>query len=316
LTQFRRNHEARDKRGFSGFILRSVFFVIFLVILLIILYRFMASNPNAQWDSTERDSIEQETSGQEVTFKEGDPGERIYLPKGSDGQLIHHTYYSLSYNNDNEQADWVAYKLTEKELAAPNVKRAKRFSPDPAVKKKSAFHKDYSHSGYTRGHMAPAGDMAFNKKAMKETFFMSNMSPQVRACNGGIWRELEENVRDWAYDNDELYIVSGPLFSENQKEKIGRTGVRVPTAFYKIILDVKGREKKGIAFVIPNESSSRHLDTYAVSIDEIEEITGFDFFPQLLDEKDEEALESQFNAKDWKFDKKRFKQRTNGWNNQ
>ncbi len=310
MTQLRRNHEARDKRGFSGFVIRSVFFVIFLVLLLFLLYKFIVSNSDAQWETRQpRENQTEVAAGGKVN-----PEDRFYLPEGSDGQVVHHSYYSLAYNDDTEQADWVAYKLTEKELRLPNVKRAKRFSPDKAVKKKSAYHKDYSHSGYTRGHMAPAGDMAFNETAMKETFYMSNMSPQVRECNGGIWRELEETVRDWAYDDDELYIVSGPLFSEKHKEKIGRTGVRVPTEFYKIILDVKGRETKSIAFIIPNEKSSYHLDTYAVSIDEVEKRTGFDFFPKLLDDEEEEELESNFDTKDWKFDKSRFKQRTKSWN--
>jgi len=253
-------------------------------------------------------------TGEDADFVEASPvstdsGDRFFLPSGSDGQLIHHKYYSLAYNEKNEQADWVAYVLKKDELKIPNVKRAKRFKPDYDVKTKSAMHKDYSHSGYTRGHMAPAGDMAFSKEAMQESFLMSNMSPQLAECNAGIWKELEENVRDWAYDDKELIVVSGPLFTSSKPKKIGKSKVAVPDAFYKILLDVTKPEAKGIAFRIPNAKSNKHLKEYAVSIDAIEEETQLDFFSMLLDEDEQVTLESKFDISKWKFDKQRYKNR-------
>jgi len=306
MTEFRRNHsraKGQRKRGFGGFIIRSVVFVLFLLFMLYMLYNTIASFTG--------DSNAIETSP--VTTASGD---RFFLPSGSDGQLIHHKYYSLAYNEKNEQADWVAYVLKRDELKLPNVKRAKRFKPDNAVKTKSAMHKDYSHSGYTRGHMAPAGDMAFNAEAMQESFFMSNMSPQLKECNSGIWKELEENVRDWAFDDKELIVVSGPLFSSPNPKKIGKNKVAVPDAFYKILLDVTKPETKGIAFRIPNEKSTKHLKEYAVSIDAIEQETNLDFFKDLLSEEEQAVLESSFKTSQWKFSRKKFQDRINHWNKQ
>ncbi len=246
-----------------------------------------------------------------------DVSDRTYLPEVK-GDLIHHTYYSLDYNEDTEQCNWVAYRLTKKSLAVKNVKRAKKFNYDSDISTRSASHSDYTHSGYTRGHMAPAGDMAFNEVAMTESFLMSNMSPQTRGCNGGIWKELEENVRDWAFSNGELIIVSGPIFYSKNPKKIGKkTKVSIPDAFYKIILDNEGRDKKSIAFIIPNYTEEAPLEDYAVTIDEVEQKTKIDFFPDYFESNQTEAvMESKYNIKSWKISKSRYKQRVNNWNNQ
>jgi len=240
---------------------------------------------------------------------------RTYLPEDN-SDVVHHTYYSLGYNEKTEQSNWVAYRLTKESLEAPNVPRAKRFKYDKDVSSRTAAHKDYSHSGYTRGHMAPAGDMAFNKVAMTETFLMSNMSPQVKVFNNGIWKELEENVRDWAFSNGELIVISGPIFYTENPKKIGKqTKVSVPDAFYKILLDNEGRDKKSIGFIIPHELATEPLQDFAVSIDEIEKQTGIDFFPRYFENDDtEEKMESKYNTKSWKISKKRYKQRVNSWN--
>ena len=166
--------------------------------------------------------------------------------------------------------------------------------------------------------MAPAGDMAFSEKAMRESFFMSNMAPQLRNFNGGIWRELEENVRDWAYDNDVLYIVSGPIFYDDKYQKIGgSTKVAVPDAFFKAVLDLEGKSEKGIGFIIPHDTQSDHLREFAVSIDEIEKQSGLNLYTNLFaSTENEEALESTFNVNSWQISKSRFDQRIKHWNNQ
>lgn len=243
---------------------------------------------------------------------------RNFLPMDEVSEIIHHRYYSLGYNEKLEIPNWVAYKLTEESLRVKNVPRADRFKTDPDVDNRSAKHSDYSHSGYTRGHMAPAGDMAFSKDAMQESFYMSNMTPQLRQLNNGIWRELEENVRDWAYDNDEIYVVSGPLFDGEPRKFIGKsTKVAVPDAFFKAILDIEGSKQKSIGFIIPHEKTDKHIRDFAVTIDEIERVTGYDFFQDLiLDDDREESLESEMNVNQWQIDKKRFNQRVNNWNKQ
>ncbi|MFT4666009.1 MAG: endonuclease G [Polaribacter sp.] len=236
------------------------------------------------------------------------------LPTSTTGQIINHEFYSLSYSEEHEQAEWVAYELTKESLIVPNVKRTGNFRPDPKVSKASASDRDYRGSGYDRGHMAPAGDMAFSKNAMSQTFYMSNMSPQIRNFNGGIWRELEENVRDWAYQNKHLYVVTGPVLKGAMQEQIGHNRVSVPKTYYKVILDYTEPEAKAIAFLMDNEISYQPLDKYAVTIDEVEALTGIDFFHALLDDETEERLESSFNVRKWKLDNKTFQIRKDKWN--
>ena len=246
-----------------------------------------------------------------------DPGKIDYLPTGHHSDIVHHEYYSLGYNEDHEQADWVAYRLTKESLLIPNVERERQYRPDYNVKTRSAFHRDYSNSGFTRGHLVPAGDMAFDDIAMRESFYMSNMSPQLRSFNNGVWKELEETVRDWTFQNEEIFIVSGPVFYNRIKKRIGKNKVAVPDAFYKAILDITTPSQKSIAFIIPHELSETHLSEYAVSIDDLEATLNFNLFPDLyLNEKEEEKLESGFEIEDWPFSEKKYKARVEHWNKQ
>jgi len=244
-------------------------------------------------------------------------GTDIYLPASNTGQVVRHTHYTLSYSEDHEQAEWVAYELTEQSLKVPNVPRAKRFNPDPMVETRSAHHRDYTGSGFSRGHLAPAGDMAFDKEAMQESFYMSNMSPQKSGMNGGIWNELEETVRDWAYHNDQIYVVTGPVLTNDHIIKtIGKTSkVAVSDLFYKVILDYKKPEVKAIGFLIPNEVSDKPLTDYVVSVDSVEAVTGIDFFAGAFDDADEAKLESSVSIRKWKFSDKRYMLRVDKWNN-
>ncbi len=308
MAKFRQNH-SRSNKG-KSFTSRVISTVVALIALLFVAY--------SQFTDGSTNQNQRNSSGTHSTYtsKPVDAKGRKYLPKDDKSEVIHHQYYSLGYNEDYEVPNWVAYRLTEESLKAKNVPRAKRFKTDNDVDRKSAKHSDYSHSGYTRGHMAPAGDMAFSTDAMQESFFMSNMTPQTRTLNAGIWRELEENVRDWAYDNDELYIVSGPLFNSSDPKRIGKsTKVAVPDAFYKALLDIEGRKKKAIGFIIPHEKSDLHLKEYAVSVDEIEKLTGIEMFDDLMEDDEEALLEGQYDMQKWRVDKNRFNQRVKHWNN-
>ncbi len=304
MAKFRKNHNAG--KGALSTLIRYVAFAIGVVLIMFILY------VNSQ-NFEENDSFGKDYNVPSAS----ETGERFYLPEGSDGEVVHHKYYSLSYSEKHEQAEWVAYELTKKSIQAKNVKRAKKFNADYDVSTRSAFHRDYSNSGYTRGHMAPAGDMAFNEVAMKESFFMSNMSPQSRVLNNGIWKELEEQVRDWAYDHKRVYIVTGPMLNRKRITTIGKQNkITVPSAFYKVILDIDKPKRKGIAFVIPHERSERRLQEYAVSIDELEAELGFDFYADLISEDLQSELESSLDLEAWEFDEKRFRSRIDHWNGQ
>ena len=226
--------------------------------------------------------------------------------------MVQHKYYTLSYIENYEQAEWVCYPLTKEILRRPNFPRSDWFDPDPMVSTASATHYDYKGSGYTRGHLAPAGDMSFAEDAMKESFYMSNMSPQLRGFNNGVWRELEEQSRDWVYQNGEVYIVSGPIF-DNNPARFKRNKIAVPKAFYKIILDVKDPVRKGIAFVIPHEVSVEPLSSYATTIDKVEDITGINFFARFLPHQIE-SLESKTDLSLWPISEDRYRLRVERWN--
>jgi endonuclease G, mitochondrial len=251
------------------------------------------------------------SSGHET--KDQMPNNMTYLPS-SKGEVVVHQFYTLSYLEKYEQAEWVCYPLTKEILKRPNVPRSDWFNPDPMVSTQSASHFDYKGSGYTRGHMVPAGDMSFDPIAMEETFYMSNMSPQLRGFNNGIWRELEEQTRDWIYQNNEVLIVSGPIIGTHS-QFFKKKHIAIPTAFYKIILDTSQPEVKAIAFIIPHEISIKPLSAYAVSIDEVEKATGIDFFEKYIPHSIEK-IESSFDIHKWPVSEARFKLRVDKWNNE
>jgi endonuclease G, mitochondrial len=220
-----------------------------------------------------------------------------YLPTRKNGQIVEHHFFTLSYVEKYEQAEWVAYELTKDHTANGDLKRTDDFRPDPNVPTGSATPEDYSNSGYDRGHLAPAGDMEFSETAMSETFYMSNMSPQIPAFNRGIWKHLEEQTRKWAIQNGKIYVVTGGVLSDDLPKMQG-TRVSVPKYFYKVILDYQQPDIKAIAFLIPNEKSKKPLNAFVIPIDSVEELTGIDFFPDLPDDLENE-LEKTSDLKQW-----------------
>ncbi len=227
------------------------------------------------------------------------------------GEVVHHTYYTLSYLEDHEQAEWVAYELTRDRLNENWVARTNSFQPDPAVRTESATPRDYNVSGYDKGHLCPAADMGFSEQAMEESFLMSNMSPQVPAFNMGVWRELEELTRDWARKFGHLYVVTGPILSQPALGQIGFSKVTVPSYYYKVLLAPD--QHRAIGFMLPNQVSTRPVLDYAYSIDQVEKSTGLDFFPQILKGLDEE-LEGSLDKAAWPVNKKRYQERLMTWN--
>ena len=242
-------------------------------------------------------------------------GEAYFLPTGSDGQLVDHGGFILSYNEEWEQADWVAYILTRDHLQQQWTDRDDNFREDPLVRTGSATVGDYRGSGYDRGHLAPFADFAWDSELADATFYFSNVSPQARQFNQGVWRELEELTRDWANRERQLYVVTGPVTTEDPKFYIGRDNrVAVPRSYFKVLLDLEDPQQKGIGFVIPNEISFEPLTTYATSIDEVERLTGLDFFSTLMPDDLEEEIEAVGNPDFWLFSKKKYDRRVDKWN--
>jgi len=224
-------------------------------------------------------------------------GLEIPRVKGSD-EVVTHTGFSLLYNESYEQASWVAYFLT-RERTNKQFDRTDKFLPDPKISTGSATDSDYAGSGYDRGHLAPAADMGWSSVAMQESFYYSNMSPQVPSFNRGIWKKLEEQVRSWAVEYDSIFIVTGPVLKPGLPG-IGPNNVSIPEYYYKVILDHKGADVKGIGFILPNGASNEALTTYAVSIDSVERMTGIDFFPALPDMA-ERQLEKELCIPCWNW---------------
>lgn len=221
-----------------------------------------------------------------------------YLPTSTTGQVVHHEGYSLSYSETNEQAEWVAYELKKTHLSNSNHKRP-YFEIDHAVKTGAAHWRNYKKSGYDRGHLCPAGDRRYTKEAHDETFLTSNISPQEHQFNAGIWNTLEQKTRYWASKYNGVFVVTGGVLAGDMKH-IGDERVSVPNAFYKIILDNDSGDIKVIAFLMPHQDSNRPLYDFVVSIDDIEKLTGIDFFPELEDQL-ENRLEASSSYKGWSF---------------
>ncbi len=278
--------ERRQEHSWNGFLIVAI-----LVITLLVIALFTCRPQRSITTTTSTITINSSASDQ------------LQIPASKSGdEIIQHKAYTLSYNEDHEQANWVAYVLTANETSSANNERTNKFLSDPLVKPKSATSADYENSGYDRGHLAPAEDMAWSKTTMRESFYYSNMSPQVPAFNRGVWKRLEELVRYWSTVYDSIYIVTGPVLA-NGLPSIGPDKVSVPNYYYKVILEYNSKGTKGIGFVLPNEASLATLKSFAVSIDSVEHLTGIDFFPKLPDEQ-ENKIESDPVIDQWKWTRK------------
>lgn len=208
----------------------------------------------------------------------------------------------LSFNPQYHIPNWVSWELTGDETRG-EITRSNKFAADPDVEG-SAKTWDYNYSGYDRGHMAPAGDMRWNKEAMEQTFFMTNIVPQAKVLNAGTWKNLEEKCRQWAAIDSAVYIVCGPVIDGNPIEYIGDTRVYVPRKFFKVIISPYANPPRGIGFIMPNGKVEGGMQACAVTVDSIEALTGHDFFASLPDEIENE-IESQCDFHYWSTYSKR-----------
>ena len=217
------------------------------------------------------------------------------MPEEKQGQIIQHTGYTLSYDAKNKTPQWVAGELTNEETRGKE-ERTNEFQPDPQVIGTQVVTFDYSGSGYDRGHMAPAGDMKWSKQAMQESFYMTNICPQDHHLNTEDWNDLEMKSREWARRYGKVYIACGPIYKGIRNEYIGEHRVKVPDAFFKVILIDDARKSYALGFLFENKPGERPLKEYLVSVDEIEKLTGMDFFSILPDEV-ENRLEAEIVRK-------------------
>jgi endonuclease G len=218
-----------------------------------------------------------------------------------DEQIVERDFYSLSYNEQHEVANWVAYPLGHPQIRGC-VSRTDAFRIDPLITTGSASLQDYQNSNFDRGHLLPAGDMKFDAQAMKDTFFMSNMTPQPAKFNRGRWAMLETLMRSWALKYEQLWVVTGPILKE-RLPTIGINKVSVPVDYFKVIIRKDGDSYKGIGFLMNVDVPYPELVSYALSINQIEDLSGVDFFPFLSDNVEEE-VESDRDLSQWDFQAK------------
>lgn len=249
-------------------------------------------------NNSEKRTMENQQRADAEMIKEGieipDP-----LPDRAE-QIIRHTGYTLSYNKSHNTANWSAWELTAKE-AEGELPRKNKFWADPNIE--AAYRVDwyeYKGSGYDRGHLCPAADMKWSEDAMHDCFYMSNICPQEPRLNGGAWKKLEEECRNWALREKSIYIVCGPVYKKGKHEQIGIDhAIDVPEGFFKVVLSLKKGNEKAIGFYYENTADKQPMTKAATSVDRIEELTGINFFPALPDSI-ENALESRFCLSYWK----------------
>lgn len=203
-------------------------------------------------------------------------------------QIIHHIGYTVSWNPVFLVPNWVAYELTADELIG-SEERTNHFKPDPLVEGDPVVTRDYSNSGYDRGHMAPAADMRWSAQAMRESFYMTNICPQNHNLNAGDWKALEERVRDMAEQYEHVYVCCGPIISDPYQTIGQERKIAVPEAFFKVILTEQDGEYQTEAYLMNNEAGHKKLSTYKRPLQEVENITGLQFFYAVLPHSDNPA---------------------------
>lgn len=227
---------------------------------------------------------------------------RYEIPSyGSTATIIDRKTLILSFNNDTRVCNWVAWSLTATQEKAKVAERKNiQFVADPLLKKSSQVnYYDYSRSGYSRGHMAPAADMRYSWDAMNNCFFLSNVCPQLACINTGVWSKIEKKCRHWAVEEEKVYVCCGPIFRSSRYTRIGKNHkMAVPDAFFKVILSLRPGHEKAIGFIVENCGNEQTLSSTVCSVDKVERITHFDFFHLLPDDL-EQRVEASYNVCDW-----------------
>tara|TARA_Y100000389_G_scaffold204849_1_gene260151 strand:- start:12237 stop:12944 length:708 start_codon:yes stop_codon:yes gene_type:complete len=195
-------------------------------------------------------------------------------------QIYQRNGYTLSYNEEHEQANWVFYKLDSNDIQCKvKAKRKNKFKEDAGVITKSASLSDYVKSGYDRGHLKSSADESCNQNQMNSTFLMSNMSPQKPIFNRGVWKSLEIHVRKLVKDYDSLYVYTGGVLKDSL-ETIGLNRVSIPKHYFKIIYMFRNDTITTESYLMPNSNIKYKYKDYNSNINTIERVTGL-VFPKI-----------------------------------
>jgi endonuclease G len=238
------------------------------------------------------------------------------IPELLDGEtLICHSAFCLVYSEEHEVAKWVAHVLSN-EIVNGNVSRSNDFRIDSLITTGSSQEEDYflkelkddgsykyDGFGYDRGHLAPSADFRWSEKALSESYFYSNMTPQLPDFNREIWADLESFLRAHVYNNPtkDLFVITAPVLTDSlPKQTRGVNNMSIPELHYKIAVDFE--DEKGIAFLIPQKYNDYPIESFVVSIDSLETLTGINFYPNLTDSQ-EEKIESITDISAWQSGK-------------
>lgn len=213
-------------------------------------------------------------------------------------QILTREGYTVSYNKETRNANWVAWHLTKAHTYGSNQRSQEKFTEDTDVQTPRATDQDYYNSRYDRGHLCPAGDNKWSATAMRESFLLTNICPQNHGLNKYEWNDLEMKCREWARQYGAVDIVCGPVYDTPRSPKtIGRNRVWVPERLFKVVLCRKGTPR-AIGFIYRNEGKKQPMAEAVCTVDEVEKITGIDFFPA-LDDKVENRIEAEARLADW-----------------
>lgn len=250
--------------------------------------RWVRLGTSGKGETDESESIDEE-------LKYALPALRSDIPE----QILRKSAYISSFNNKTLTPNWVAWRLTADRTNGDVQRSGVKFAEDSEVDAQYRVTTyDYSRSGYDRGHMCPAGDNKWDETAMAECFLMTNICPQRHGLNSGDWNDMEIQCRRWAQKYGEIFIVCGPIYDGLSQKRIGQQHkVSVPTGFFKVVLCMEGTPK-ALGFIYQNESGNRSKNEYLRSVDEVETVTGYDFF-HILDDKIENKIEATANLGDW-----------------
>ncbi|MBP3738482.1 MAG: DNA/RNA non-specific endonuclease [Muribaculaceae bacterium] len=224
----------------------------------------------------------------------------VSLPANLTDEVLRYKAITIHFNSRYRVPNCVAYELTNTQVAMADAPDAERrdnynFNRDTRVDGCPDWW-EYKETGYDRGHMAPAMDMRWSRQAMEQCFLMTNICPQDHELNDGEWRHMEEAIHTWAKRTERLVIFTGPVL-RNDMKRIGKhRNIAVPSKFYKVVYDPK--QKKAIAFLFKNEKARNSWTNYAVSVDEVEQLTGIDFLAALPDDV-ETTVESKQSIGKW-----------------
>ena len=305
-----RTNKRKRRSHYSGVFFIGIAFLAFFIVGIAVSFSIRAYSrhkdypkENKQYNTPEKTNsdIEKNEQPQETVAQDfmSDSIAQICIPSSLEGaaeQILRRATYIVSYNKETKIPNWVAWHLTADHTDGP-YKRLNNFHEDAETPWPRATLSDYRGSGWSRGHMCPAGDNKWDEKAMYDSFSLVNVCPQNNSLNSGLWNSIEMDCRRWANLYGDIYIVCGPVLMKKEHETIGENEVVVPEAFFKVVLCLNG-SPKAFGFIVRNTEGNKKHDLYYNSVDQVERITGIDFFPALPDDIENE-VEAVADIKMW-----------------